>query len=92
MAAVVDYVCVRRSPETSAGEGPDDDAERLVEKVDTLGSKVDTSLRELGVDVDEGDGMLDGFKAFSRIICTARTRIRTTRPGFFPRRRCGATT
>ena len=59
---------VSQSPETTAGEGPDDDEERLVEKVDTLGSKVDTSLRELGVDVDEGDGMLDGFKAFSRVL------------------------
>ena len=59
---------VSESPETTAGQGPDDDEERLVEKVDTLGSKVDTSLRELGVDVDDGDGMLDGFKAFSRIL------------------------
>ena len=60
---------VSRQPATKAGEGPDDDSERLVEKVDTLGTKLDTSLRELGVDVDEGDGMLDGFRKFSRIIC-----------------------
>lgn len=60
---------VSRQPATKAGEGPDDDSERLVEKVDTLGTKLDTSLRELGVDVDEGDGMLDGFRKFSRVIC-----------------------
>ena len=66
-AVVLTFVSGR--PETLAGEGPDDDAERLVEKVDVLGTKLDTSLRELGVDVDEGDGMLDGFRKFSRIIC-----------------------
>ena len=60
---------VSGTPATRAGEGPNDDAERLVEKVDVLGTKLDTSLRELGVDVDEGDGMLDGFRKFSRIIC-----------------------
>ena len=60
---------VSRQPATKAGEGPDDDSEHLFEKVDTLGTRLDTILRELGVDVDEGDGMLDGFRKFSRIIC-----------------------
>ena len=54
---------VSGTPATIVGEGPGD-AGRLVEKVDTLGTKLDTSLRELGVDVDEGDGMLDGFRKF----------------------------
>ncbi len=58
-----------RSPETLDGKGPDDDHGRLVRKVDALSAKLDTSLRELGVDVDESDGMLDGFRKFSRIIC-----------------------
>ena len=53
---------VSERPETTSGNGPDDDRERLVEKVDTLGSKVDTSLRELGVDVDEGDGNAGRFQ------------------------------